>query len=140
MDRRTKRSVRCYESHLENRLLSGKLDIILLTIYSSHCSLKSTIALSTYLFIFVTVYISLQSCENNVACDLWHIVAKILLAYFTHHTEEIDLLFSLMKCICARFIPDFQVCIQSGQYFVSNYVHTNYVVVNYITMARNLYD
>lgn len=50
-----------------------------------------------------------QSCETNVSCDLWHLVAKIFLRYFEHHTEDIDLLFMLLKALCLRFIPDFQV-------------------------------
>lgn len=50
-----------------------------------------------------------KSCEANVSCDLWHLVAKILLHYFSHHTDDIDLLFLLLKALCMRFIPDFQV-------------------------------
>lgn len=50
-----------------------------------------------------------KSCETNVACDLWHMVAKIFLHYFSHHTNDIDLLFMLLKALCLRFIPDFQV-------------------------------
>lgn len=50
-----------------------------------------------------------KSCEINVACDLWHMVAKIFLHYFSHHTNDIDLLFMLLKALCLRFIPDFQV-------------------------------
>lgn len=44
-----------------------------------------------------------------MACDLWHLIAKVFLKYFTHHTEDIDLLFMLLKALCLRFIPDFQV-------------------------------
>lgn len=40
--------------------------------------------------------------------DLWHLVAKILQKYFTHHTDDIDLLFQLLRALCLRFIPDFQ--------------------------------
>lgn len=50
-----------------------------------------------------------KSCEGNVSCDLWHLVAKILLHYFSHHTNDINLLFLLLKALCMRFIPDFQV-------------------------------
>lgn len=50
-----------------------------------------------------------KSCEANVSCDLWHLVAKILLHYFSHHTHDINLLFLLLKALCMRFIPDFQV-------------------------------
>lgn len=50
-----------------------------------------------------------KSCEANVSCDLWHLVAKILLHFFSHHTNDINLLFLLLKALCMRFIPDFQV-------------------------------
>lgn len=50
-----------------------------------------------------------QSCETNVACDLWHLIAKIFIKYFTHHTDDVDLLFILLKALSTRFIPDFQV-------------------------------
>lgn len=45
----------------------------------------------------------------NVACDLWHLVAKIFLRYFSQHTDDIDLLFLMLRALCLRFIPDFQV-------------------------------
>ena len=50
-----------------------------------------------------------KSCEQNVVCDLWHLVAKILLNYFEHNPNDIDLLFQLLRALCLRFIPDFQV-------------------------------
>ena len=50
-----------------------------------------------------------KSCELNVVCDLWHLVAKILLNYFEHNPNDIDLLFQLLRALCLRFIPDFQV-------------------------------
>lgn len=43
-----------------------------------------------------------------VVNDTWHLVAKILQLYFTHHTDDIDLLFQLLRAPCLRFIPDFQ--------------------------------
>lgn len=52
-----------------------------------------------------------KSCEANVSCDLWHLVAKILLHFFSHHTNDINLLFLLLKALCMRFIPDFQVSV-----------------------------
>ena len=36
------------------------------------------------------------------------LIVKILLHYFEHHTNEIDLLFQLLRATCDRFIPDFQ--------------------------------
>jgi transformation/transcription domain-associated protein len=52
--------------------------------------------------------------EQNIVCDLWHLVAKILLHYFEQNTNDIDLLFQLLNALCLRFIPDFQVCFLSG--------------------------
>lgn len=37
------------------------------------------------------------------------LLVKILLHYFSRHPTDIDLLFQLLKCLCDRFIPDFQV-------------------------------
>ncbi|XP_055838887.1 transcription-associated protein 1 isoform X2 [Episyrphus balteatus] len=48
-----------------------------------------------------------RTCETNVACDLWHLVGKILLFYFSHNTNDIDLLFQLLRALCLHFIPDF---------------------------------
>ncbi|EDW01948.1 GH20167 [Drosophila grimshawi] len=51
--------------------------------------------------------ISLYStCLENVACDLWHLVGKILLLYFSNNTNDIDLLFQLLRALCLHFIPD----------------------------------
>lgn len=50
-----------------------------------------------------------KTCETNVSCDIWHMVAKIFLHYFTRNTEDFDLLFMMLKALCLRFIPDFQV-------------------------------
>lgn len=65
-----------------------------------------------------------KSCETNVACDLWHIVAKILLHFFSHHTDDIDLLFQLLRALCFRFIPDFQFL----KDFLQNTVAQSYTV------------
>ena len=65
-----------------------------------------------------------KSCETNVACDLWHMVAKIFLNYFTHHTDDVDLLFLLLKALCERFVPDFQFL----RDFLANTVAQNYTV------------
>lgn len=43
-----------------------------------------------------------------VVNDLWHLVAKILQKYFTQHSDDIDLLFQLLRALCLRLIPDFQ--------------------------------
>ena len=59
-------------------------------------------------FNFYKKFKHLQSCESNVSCDLWHLVAKVLLHFFSHHTNDIDLLFQLLRALCLRFIPDFQ--------------------------------
>ncbi|XP_043599030.1 transformation/transcription domain-associated protein isoform X1 [Bombus pyrosoma] len=36
------------------------------------------------------------------------LIVKILLHYFRHHPNDIDLLFQLLRATCDRFIPDFQ--------------------------------
>lgn len=36
-------------------------------------------------------------------------LVKILLHYFCHHPTNIDLLFQLLRALCDRFIPEFQV-------------------------------
>jgi hypothetical protein len=40
------------------------------------------------------------------------LIVKILLHFFCHHPNDIDLLFQLLRALCERFIPDFQVCIR----------------------------
>lgn len=59
-----------------------------------------------------------------MTCDLWHLVAKLLLHYFSHHTDDIDLLFLLLKALCKRFIPDFQFL----RDFLQNTVAQSYTV------------
>ena len=61
-----------------------------------------------------------KSCEQNVVCDLWHLVAKILLNYFEHNPDDIDLLFQLLRALCLRFIPDFQVIINFNCFIIIN--------------------
>lgn len=51
---------------------------------------------------------------ENVHCTHWKepkLIVKILLHYFCHHPSNIDLLFQLLRALCDRFIPDFQVCV-----------------------------
>ena len=40
------------------------------------------------------------------------LIVKILLHFFCHHPNDIDLLFQLLRALCERFIPDFQVRIR----------------------------
>lgn len=47
--------------------------------------------------------------DQNVVCDFWHLVAKILLHYFEHNPADINLLYQLLKAFNMRFVPDFQV-------------------------------
>lgn len=49
------------------------------------------------------------AANENITCDLWHLVAKILLKYFEQNPSNINLLYDLLKVLCVRFIPDFQV-------------------------------
>lgn len=65
-----------------------------------------------------------ESCEGNVICDIWHLVAKILKHYFEQNPTDIDLLFSLLRALCLRFIPDFQFL----RDFLQNTVCQNYTV------------
>ncbi|XP_055697058.1 transcription-associated protein 1 isoform X2 [Phlebotomus papatasi] len=65
-----------------------------------------------------------KTCEASIVCDLWHLVAKILLHYFSHHTHDIDLLFQLLRALCLRFIPDFQFL----RDFLQNVVAQSYTV------------
>lgn len=65
-----------------------------------------------------------KSCDVSIVCDLWHLVAKILLHYFTHHTDDINLLFQLLRALCLRFIPDFQFL----RDFLQNVIAQSYTV------------
>ncbi|XP_070855286.1 transcription-associated protein 1 isoform X7 [Drosophila suzukii] len=47
-----------------------------------------------------------STCFEDVACDLWHLIGKILLLYFSNNTNDIELLFQLLRALCFRFIPD----------------------------------
>lgn len=47
--------------------------------------------------------------DQNVVCDLWHLVAKILLHYFEHNPADIKSLYQLLRAFDLRFVPDFQV-------------------------------
>lgn len=47
--------------------------------------------------------------ENDITCDLWHLIAKTLLHCFEKNPMNINLLFELLNAFCKRFIPDFQV-------------------------------
>jgi transformation/transcription domain-associated protein len=67
---------------------------------------------------------NLKASESTTVCDLWHLVAKILLHYFAHHTHDIDLLFQLLRALCLRFIPDFQFL----RDFLQNTVCQSYTV------------
>jgi transformation/transcription domain-associated protein len=56
-----------------------------------------------------------QEFHRKVDCvDYQHwkepkLIIKILLHFFCHHPNDIDLLFQLLRALCERFIPDFQV-------------------------------
>lgn len=98
----------------DDQYLATQVDIVnaLKSIWST--DLYKVILLSVLLVFFrnslqIRFCLMLQSCEANVSCDLWHLVAKALLHYFSHHTNDIDLLFLLLKALCMRFIPDFLV-------------------------------
>ncbi|XP_012269997.1 transformation/transcription domain-associated protein isoform X2 [Orussus abietinus] len=52
------------------------------------------------------------------------LIVKILLHYFRHHPNDIDLLFQLLRATCDRFIPDFQFL----RDFLENTVAQEYTV------------
>ncbi|XP_053674176.1 transcription-associated protein 1 [Anopheles nili] len=65
-----------------------------------------------------------KTCQTMVVCDLWHLIAKILIEYFSYNTNEIMLLFELLRALCLRFVPDFQFM----RDFVQNTVCQSYTV------------
>ncbi|KAL3270789.1 hypothetical protein HHI36_021313 [Cryptolaemus montrouzieri] len=73
---------------------------------------------------------SYQERHKNVSdtdYDHWRepkLLVKILLHYFCHHPNEIDLLFQLLRATCDRFIPEFQFL----RDFLENTVAQNYTV------------
>ncbi|GFG36813.1 hypothetical protein Cfor_08647 [Coptotermes formosanus] len=52
------------------------------------------------------------------------LIVKILLHFFCHHPNDIDLLFQLLRALCERFIPDFQFL----RDFLENVVAQSYTV------------
>ncbi|KAL7293008.1 hypothetical protein TKK_0013455 [Trichogramma kaykai] len=51
-----------------------------------------------------------KSIENIDYCH-WKepkLIVKILLHYFCHHPNDVDLLFQLLRALCGRYVPDFQ--------------------------------
>ncbi|XP_013100353.2 transcription-associated protein 1 [Stomoxys calcitrans] len=65
-----------------------------------------------------------NSCQENVISYKWHLVGKILLKYFSHNTNEIELLFQLSRALCLHFIPDFYFL----RDFLQNTVAQSYTV------------
>ncbi|XP_058058029.1 transcription-associated protein 1 isoform X2 [Anopheles bellator] len=65
-----------------------------------------------------------KTCQTVVVCDLWHLIAKILIQYFSYNTNEIQLLFQLLRALCLRFVPDFQFL----RDFLQNTVCQSYTV------------
>ncbi|XP_049868860.1 transcription-associated protein 1 isoform X2 [Pectinophora gossypiella] len=64
---------------------------------------------------------------ENIDCTHWKepkLIVKILLHYFCHHPNNIELLFQLLRAFCDRFIPDFQFL----RDFLENTVAQNYTV------------
>ncbi|XP_028982080.1 transformation/transcription domain-associated protein [Diachasma alloeum] len=56
-------------------------------------------------------YQALHKRVDSVDFSRWKepkLIVKILLHYFGHHPNDIDLLFQLLRANCDRFIPDFQ--------------------------------
>jgi transformation/transcription domain-associated protein len=56
-------------------------------------------------------YQELHARVDSVDFPHWQqprLITKVLLRYFCHHPNEVDLLFHLLRALCGRFIPDFQ--------------------------------
>ncbi|KAH8256520.1 hypothetical protein KR032_001949, partial [Drosophila birchii] len=71
------------------------------------------------------------TCDENVACDLWHLIGRILLLYFSNNTNDIDLLFQLLKALCFRFIPDV--------YFLRDFLQNTVAQSFTVTWKRNAF-
>ncbi|XP_066597811.1 transformation/transcription domain-associated protein isoform X1 [Prorops nasuta] len=72
-------------------------------------------------------YQALHKKVDSVDFSHWKepkLVVKILLHYFGHHPNDIDLLFQLLRATCDRFIPDFQFL----RDFLENIVAQEYTV------------
>ena len=72
-------------------------------------------------------YQALHKNVENVDFCHWKepkLVVKILLHYFKHDPNDIDLLFQLLRAFCERFIPDFQFL----RDFLENTVTQDYTV------------
>lgn len=72
-------------------------------------------------------YQALHKKVDSVDFTHWKepkLIVKILLHYFKHHPNDIDLLFQLLRATCDRFIPDFQFL----RDFLENTVAQEYTV------------
>ncbi|KAH8404548.1 hypothetical protein KR009_006495 [Drosophila setifemur] len=72
-----------------------------------------------------------STCSEDVACDLWHLIGKILLLYFSNNTNDIDLLFQLLRALCFRFIPDV--------YFLRDFLQNTVAQSYTISWKRNAF-
>ncbi|XP_044007561.1 transformation/transcription domain-associated protein isoform X2 [Aphidius gifuensis] len=72
-------------------------------------------------------YQALHKRVENVDFCRWKepkLIVKILLHYFCRHTNDIDLLFQLLRAVCDRFIPDFQFLLD----FLENTIAQEYTI------------
>lgn len=82
-------------SRLDNQWLSGQAALAA-TLQELWCSQE---------------YQELHARVDSVDFPHWQqprLLTKVLLRYFCHHPDEVDLLFHLLRALCGRFIPDFQ--------------------------------
>lgn len=78
----------------------------------SYDSYKITIIIVFSMF-FLFFLQEIHKKVEIVDCTHWKepkLIVKILLHYFVQNKSSIDLLFQLLRALCDRFIPDFQVC------------------------------
>ncbi|XP_023247442.1 transformation/transcription domain-associated protein [Copidosoma floridanum] len=72
-------------------------------------------------------YHALHKKVENIDFCHWKepkLIVKILLHYFCHHPNDIDLLFQLLRATCGRYVPDFQFL----KDFLENTVAQEYTV------------
>lgn len=60
------------------------------------------------------MYLFKEYFMNPAYLDFSHwnepkMLAKVLLQYFIHNSNQVDLLFHLIRAFCFRFVTDFQV-------------------------------
>lgn len=69
-------------------------------------------------------YQEMHKKVEGVDCNHWKepkLIVKILLHYFRHHPNNIDLLFQMLRALCDRFIPEFHFLREFLETVAQNY-------------------